>query len=212
MGGTDYPSNLVEMSAREHFVAHWLLWKIHKTSSMAHAFFAMTRNSEGQYRTVKSFQYEIAKKAMSLAKSGTNNHWFGTRGPQSGKSKENDDGVRSQSIKLSKMRGELRSPKQREWDAKKSEWAKDNNMAPPSLEKGSKKMTNGMVNKFVSPSEIVIYLESGWRFGSCNTSASKGKKRGKIKPREIVTCDHCGKVGNISQMKRWHFENCKHKQ
>lgn len=26
-----------------------------------------------------------------------------------------------------------------------------------------------------------------------------------------VTCPHCGKVGKASGMKRWHFDNCKHK-
>lgn len=26
---------------------------------------------------------------------------------------------------------------------------------------------------------------------------------------KIVTCPHCNKIGNISNMKRWHFDNCK---
>lgn len=32
------------------------------------------------------------------------------------------------------------------------------------------------------------------------------------KPKEKVVCNHCGIVGGISQMKRWHFDNCKQKQ
>ena len=29
------------------------------------------------------------------------------------------------------------------------------------------------------------------------------------KPKEKVACPHCGKIGGISTMHRWHFENCK---
>lgn len=37
------------------------------------------------------------------------------------------------------------------------------------------------------------------------SEALKGKKH------EKVTCDHCGKVGGVTGMKRWHFDNCKNK-
>ena len=33
----------------------------------------------------------------------------------------------------------------------------------------------------------------------------------KGKPRQIITCPHCGKQGGEGVMKRWHFNNCKHK-
>ena len=28
-------------------------------------------------------------------------------------------------------------------------------------------------------------------------------------PKPLITCNHCGKIGGIPTMKRWHFENCK---
>lgn len=31
-------------------------------------------------------------------------------------------------------------------------------------------------------------------------------------PVKKVTCPHCDSVGGINVMKRWHFENCKHKE
>ena len=34
---------------------------------------------------------------------------------------------------------------------------------------------------------------------------SETKKRNKL------TCPHCGKVGGVSNMRRYHFDNCKHK-
>lgn len=43
MGGTDEESNLVWLTAREHFLAHWLLWKIHRNRQAAYAFSVMRR-------------------------------------------------------------------------------------------------------------------------------------------------------------------------
>jgi len=44
------------------------------------------------------------------------------------------------------------------------------------------------------------------------SEAHKGKEgywKGKTQPK--VTCHHCGKTGGVSNMKRWHFDNCKQK-
>ena len=74
---------------------------------------------------------------------------------------------------------------------------------------GTKKMNNGSLNKFVPAAQIQEYLNTGWKLGSCKPAHNKGKKIPNMKPREIVACPHCGKLGNISQMKRWHYDNCK---
>ncbi len=31
----------------------------------------------------------------------------------------------------------------------------------------------------------------------------------KGRPLSTITCPHCAKIGGVSQMKRWHFNNCK---
>jgi hypothetical protein len=64
MGGTDEPDNLVKLTAREHFIAHWLLWRIHRTREMAYAFNGMCSNSSGK-RYHSSRGYAIARKAAS---------------------------------------------------------------------------------------------------------------------------------------------------
>jgi hypothetical protein len=38
------------------------------------------------------------------------------------------------------------------------------------------------------------------------SEANKGKKK------PICECPHCGKTGGASQMKQWHFDNCKNKK
>ena len=57
-------------------------------------------------------------------------------------------------------------------------------------------------------------------YGKKHTEKSLEKMRGpradtsKMKFRENnstkITCPHCGKEGQLTNMKRWHFDNCKH--
>ena len=42
----------------------------------------------------------------------------------------------------------------------------------------------------------------------------RGKRKSyssKGKPKRTTACPHCGKIGAIAMMKRWHFDNCKEK-
>jgi hypothetical protein len=41
MGGNNKKDNLVALSLRLHFLAHWLLWKAYKNAKMANAFWTM---------------------------------------------------------------------------------------------------------------------------------------------------------------------------
>lgn len=47
------------------------------------------------------------------------------------------------------------------------------------------------------------------RYGVKHSEETKEKMR---KPKEKVKCPYCDKIGGISQMKRWHFDNCKFKR
>lgn len=41
------------------------------------------------------------------------------------------------------------------------------------------------------------------------TEETRNKLRCKKKPRPILQCPHCGKEGDVTGIKRWHFDNCK---
>lgn len=56
-GGSNDAANIVRLTAREHFVAHWLLWRIHRDRPMALAFRLLC---DGQGRP-RSKDYEHAK-------------------------------------------------------------------------------------------------------------------------------------------------------
>jgi len=57
-GGKDDASNLIRLTARQHFVAHHMLWKAYG-GSMARAFFMMS--NFGKYGVVNSRTYEAAR-------------------------------------------------------------------------------------------------------------------------------------------------------
>jgi len=66
IGGSDAPQNLVRLTYREHFVAHWLLTKFHRGANlrkMQRALWAMTLNQQGQ-RLVSGWQFEAAKRVI----------------------------------------------------------------------------------------------------------------------------------------------------
>lgn len=60
MGGTNSLENLVDLTPREHFIAHYLLWKIHKNFSMGKAFLMMSDTRKHKQR-ITSYQYESVR-------------------------------------------------------------------------------------------------------------------------------------------------------
>jgi hypothetical protein len=67
LGGDDRPDNLVVLTYREHFLAHWLLTKFTTgrpaRAKMIHALHCMTLQVSG-LRLVAGWQIEIAKRAL----------------------------------------------------------------------------------------------------------------------------------------------------
>ena len=69
MGGTDDPDNLVRLTAREHFVIHQLLAKMHpKHSGLAQAAYMMTIES-GTQKRVTNKRYKWLRERYSKARS-----------------------------------------------------------------------------------------------------------------------------------------------
>lgn len=46
MGGTNKKENLVLLTAREHFLAHWILWRIHRNSQTAYSFYILSNKTK----------------------------------------------------------------------------------------------------------------------------------------------------------------------
>jgi hypothetical protein len=66
MGGSNDKDNLVYLTAREHFIAHWLLWRIYRNQQMAYAFHSMCnfRNTGQKNHFISSRAYSEAKEVF----------------------------------------------------------------------------------------------------------------------------------------------------
>lgn len=67
MGGTNDIDNIVHLTAREHFLAHWLLWRIYRNRQTSRAFFSMCQYRKGDRKELKfsSIAYNEAKTSRS---------------------------------------------------------------------------------------------------------------------------------------------------
>lgn len=66
MGGSNDSSNIINLTPREHFLAHWLLWRIHRNRSMSMAFFSMCQFRIGSRKiAISSRAYEEARISRS---------------------------------------------------------------------------------------------------------------------------------------------------
>lgn len=200
MGGTDDKDNLVRLTAREHYLAHALLFKHYKTSKLAHAWFSMLRWDKNQKRYFTSSQHEKAKlahiNALKQTMTGENNHFHGKT--------------------HSKETRKLISEKNKEWykNNKKSDevlknWVEKVASKPASEKQKqtlSKLSKNKIMLKNVNTGECVKidksrkseYDDNIWK----NPAAISQK-------REV--CIYCGIESVAGNIKRWHNENCKHK-
>lgn len=70
MGGTDDKENLVYLTGREHFIAHWILTKFNDYPGLNQAFGMMCLTNKNRQYNVSSRLYEIGKKLLSEAMTG----------------------------------------------------------------------------------------------------------------------------------------------
>lgn len=84
-------------------------------------------------------------------------------------------------------------------------------MRKPKSEKGRSAIAQARKDSSYNPSEETKKKISdslkGRVFSEDHSSKISSALKGK--PKERVTCPHCGKEGAIGLMKRWHFDNCK---
>lgn len=69
LGGTDTKDNLVKLSARQHFIAHWMLWKTYDNKPMHDAFWLMCNMKSGnqeRYYKINSNVYANLKQKRSV--------------------------------------------------------------------------------------------------------------------------------------------------
>jgi hypothetical protein len=195
MGGSNEPSNLVRLSAKQHFVAHHLLFKIHKSSRMAHAWYSMCRIGRGQEeRKVNAKYFNKAKvarsKLLSASSMGANNHFYGKT-----------HSTEARQI-MSKKQSEMRLWERRS-DAHEAALLASQKK-PKTEEHKSKIGRKGMVMlQNIHTQRIVRVEQDDQQYQTAEWINPK-----KLKPERKYKCDHCDIVTIAANLKRWHNDNC----
>ena len=211
LGGSDDKSNLVLLTAREHFIAHKLLVEIYpKDYKLVYSLHNMIfkKNSKNLQRNYKISSREFERirikfsivhssriiteelrNKLRLAQKGVKNHNYGK--PRSDETRkkisEANKGRRFSEEHIEKLRtshrGYIHTQEQKE------------------------KIRLGNLNKKVSLETIVKM-----KIAKSNQSKETRLKISQaLKNQPKINCPHCNKILSICNSKRYHFDNCKFK-
>ena len=154
--------NIVLLTAREHFLAHWILWRIYQDRSTALAFHKMSSVNKNQIRVTSSRGYEESREAFRLTNIGN----------QYGKGKTkiiSEDQKKKQSLfMMGKYVGDLNPSKRPEVRKKISDKLKGKKKSDSHIEKIKLRMLNE--EKVICPfcNKIVDKLNGKkWHFEKC---------------------------------------------
>ena len=192
--GSNDPSNLVELTAREHFFAHLLLTKMYPEEPKIQTAFWFMCNQRGrgnQKNRIKpsARQYAAAKEIFAQIQKQKK---LGKKNPeQSSRMKKNN-------------------PNYKPGVKEKQSLAKQGKALSGEVkEKISRALTGRVVSWGYKISKTRIERGLGKEQKSSTHKAKISEAlKGVTKPE--YTCPHCNKTGKgASNMQRWHFNNCK---
>lgn len=184
LGGSDDPDNLVNLTAREHFICHWLLTKMHtgkSRSKMINALYLMQGKNKYQDRYVNSRVYETLRKEYAQYISELNT---GRVQPLEEKARQ-----------IAAITGRRRAPFSDDWKAKMS----------------AKKSGENNPRFGVIVSDDTKQKMSEKAKGRTQSAETIQKKADAIRgsKREKKLCPHCQQLVAVNGYARWHGEKCR---
>jgi hypothetical protein len=183
LGGTDDATNLVDLTAREHFICHWLLTKMHTGEArgkMINALYLMQGKNQYQDRYINSKVYETLRKEYAQYISKLNK----------GRVQPLDEKVRQ----IAAITGRKRAPFSEEWKEKMS------------VKKSGK--NNPRYGIIVSADTKQKMREKA--LGRTQSEETIKKKADAVRgsKREKKLCPHCNQMIAVNTYPRWHGANC----
>lgn len=194
--------NIVGLTAREHFICHWLLIRIYpKNAKLIRSFWMMCNHKGGitKKRYIPSSRiYNESKILYSNSRKGAT------------LTQETKDKISVSMI--GKNKGNLISVKQKEK-------LRLINIGKKLSKETKEKMSKSFKGRLVSNTtkEKLRNINLGKTLSIEHKTKISNSCKGKLSwnsgiKLEIVICPHCNKEGGINNMIRYHFENCKIKQ
>ena len=189
LGGDDTAENLVELTAREHFICHWLLVKMtsgEARGKMINAMYMM--QAEGPYQ--KRYKSKITSRIYETLRELYAEYI----------SKKNKGRIQPPEEKERQLKAQIarkRAPFSAEWRAKLS-----------AAKKGENNNRYGAIVSEETRKKI------GDKIRGRKMSEEEKRRRGdanKGKTREKILCPHCHQHISVNTFPRWHGENCKQK-
>lgn len=217
LGGEDSGRNLTNLTAREHFICHWLLTKIYPTGQehwkMINAFRMMRAENlkQQRYKTkITARAYENLKKEYSKLQSernrGENNPMWGKAHTaearktisqkNTGKKLTEEQIARQIAAQTGRKRGEF----SKEWREKLSASKQGENNSRYGIlvsEDTKKKISDKLKGRKQDPAIVAQRAE---------------KQRSLKMKREKKLCPHCNQMIAVNGYARWHGDNCKLKK
>ena len=214
LGGEKDPNNLIYLSAREHFICHWLLIKMVKNKKFQllskFAMYGFQQSNSYQKRILTSIEYEIARKkgaeAIRLSNTGrimpprSKEHLKKISDAKKGKPSKSKGLIRSentiQKLKAAWIKRKELGYTQKAWN-KGIPRTQEQKSHQSSVMKGKKSRLNSTHTN--ETKEKISIANKG------KVPHNKGKQT-----TEIVCCLFCKReIKGLSNFNRWHGINCK---
>jgi hypothetical protein len=216
LGGSEDKGNLVNLTAREHFICHWLLVKIHSGESkakMVYALNGMKRNGQytQRYETkITSRVYENLKKEFSIVHSATMKgrpaHNKGVPATKEQKEKNRKSALgkkmspESIAKGVAKRKGQKRTEEQKAKISKSLKESLAKKPRGPMSEEHKLKRSLSSLGKSKPPGHTEKRMATLAKQLAEGTHYSQQKK----------TCPHCSVVASKGPYTRYHGANCRH--
>lgn len=210
LNGSNNKDNIIKLTAKEHFIVHWLLTKMcisdNHTRKMKYAMRSMSWNKTGN-RIISAWQYELARKKVSESSKGRN--------------------VTDLTREKLSIAGKKRF--QNEENRKKMSISISNSPLTKCTEERKLKISNTMKEFYKDEEKLnsmkmrIKEIQSTPEFRKKRSDLAKKRFDDRPELRELVSkqfkgipktkiqCPHCLKQIAPHVANRWHFNNCKFK-
>ena len=213
LGGDDSKENLVNLTAREHFICHWLLTKMHTGESrakMVYALNGMKRNGQytQRYETkITSKVYENLKKEFSLVHSATMKgrpaHNKGVPATDKQKEKNRKSALGKKMSAESIAKGVAKRTGQKRTEEQKENISKSLKGKPkgPMSEEQKLAISNGSLGK----------KKPVGHGTAISATVAKLLAEGKHYTQTKIQCPHCPVQASKARYNAFHGDKCKQK-
>lgn len=191
-GGTDERTNLVALTAREHFICHWLLTKMYSDiqikQKMVFALRMFSKCAGKQERYFTAGEYEKLRKAHAESMS---DRW---------KDPEFRASVTSSMSERGKLKTGDKNPFFGKTHSEETKRKLSENMTGENSHLFGKKRPD-------HSEKMKVVMKGKSKSQEHKDNIARTWKQSRI----MITCEHCGMVTTKSMNTRWHGDKCKRK-